>query len=396
MNQQHRPLSGIRVLDASRVLAGPFCGALLADLGAEVIRLEHPTQKDEVRTWEPIIDGVSATYLAVNHSKRGIALDMGTPDGLILMKRLLERSDVLLENFRVGTMERLGLGADVIKTLYPHLIHCAVRAFPNGVADGDLPGYEASIQAFTGIMHATGENGGEPVRCGPSVIDLSTGLSAVISILVALRERDRLGTGQYVEPALLRTATQLLGPQVTGYFMAEVLPVRYGSGHERLVPYQNFQCSDGFLLIAGGNDRLWEKLCKVLSIPEGPDGLPFPTLALRTRNREVVVKMVADRVAQRTRSELRQALGAAGVPCAPVNDISEYLKHPGLREAGVLQSLSDDGQFTLPGMLFGSETVPAPQRTPPPATGEHTVEILGELGIDMPEIERLRAQGTIR
>jgi crotonobetainyl-CoA:carnitine CoA-transferase CaiB-like acyl-CoA transferase len=296
----------------------------------------------------------------------------------------------------VGTLERLGLGEEVLKTLYPRLIHCAVRAFPDGVADADLPGYEASIQAYTGIMHATGEHGREPVRCGPSMVDLSTGLSALISILVALRERDRLGTGQYVEPALLRTATQLLGPQVTGYFMAEVLPVRYGSGHERLVPYQNFQCSDGFLLIAAGNDRLWEKLCKVLAIADGADGLPYPTLASRTRNREVVVTLVASRVAQRTRSELRQALGAAGIPCAPVNDIGEYLSQPGLREAGVLQPLSEDGQFTLPGMLFGSETVPAPQRTLPPATGEHTVEILAELGIGLPEIERLRAQGTIR
>jgi crotonobetainyl-CoA:carnitine CoA-transferase CaiB-like acyl-CoA transferase len=245
-------------------------------------------------------------------------------------------------------------------------------------------------------MHATGEYDREPVRCGPSVVDLSTGLSAVISILIALRERDRLGTGQYVEPALMRTATQLLGPHVTGYIMADVLPVRYGSGHERLVPYQNFNCSDGFLLIAGGNDRLWKKLCQVLAIPAGPDGLPYPTLAMRTRNREAVVKLVADRVANHTRSELRQTLGAAGVPCAPVNDIGEYLNQPGLREAGVLQPLTDDGMFMLPGMLFGSETVPAPKRTPPPATGEHTLEILAELGIAMPEIERLRAQGTIR
>ena len=195
------PLAGIRVIDASRVLAGPYCGSLLADLGADVIRVEHPTKRDEVHTWAPVRNGLSATYAAVNHSKRGIALDLALPGGLEVFRRLLRNADVLIENFRPGTLDRLGLTREVLRDLNAKLIYCAIRAFPSGTAAEDLPGYESSVQAYSGIMSVTGDPDGDPVRCGVSCVDIGTGMASTIAVLAALRERDLTGKGQYVEPA---------------------------------------------------------------------------------------------------------------------------------------------------------------------------------------------------
>lgn len=392
-----RPLDGIRVIDASRVLAGPFCGAILADLGADVIRVEHPTQRDEVRDWAPVANGVSAAFIAVNHSKRGIVIDLTKPDGVSVFRRLLSTADVLLENFRPGTLERFGLGTDTLRDINPRLVHCAVRAFPAGTGAEGLPGYETSVQAYTGIMSVTGEHDGDPVRCGVSVVDLGTGLASTIAILSALRERDRSGIGQYVEPALLRTATSFLSYQIAGYFLADVLPQRYGSGHEALVPYQNYHCVDGPLSVAAGNDRLWARLCEVLALHDTGGGLPFPTLASRVAKREAVNKLVGSAVAKWKRHELWEALKAAGIPSMPVNTIADYVNDTTLRQAGVLDSLRIPGlkEITLAGALFGSEFPPA-RRTPAPRVGEHTQEVLISLGFTQADIDQLRGNGAVQ
>lgn len=390
------PLAGIRVVDVSRVLAGPYCGALLADLGADVIRVEHPRQPDEVRGWAPVVNGVSATYASVNHGKRGMAIDLAAPQGLAVFRRLLGTADVFIENFRHGTLERMGLGAAVLRELNPRLVHCGVRAFPAGTAAEKLPGYEASVQARSGIMSVTGEHEGDPVRCGISAVDLSTGMAATIAVLAALRERDRTGEGQYVEPALLRTATNLLGYQVAGCTMAGAQPQRYGSGHELLVPYRNYRCADGMLLIAGGNDRLWAKLAQVLGL-HGVDGeLPWPTLAERVANRARINEMVAAAVQSWRREALMQALGAEGIPCAPVNTVAEFLDDPTLEAAGVLErvDIPQAGSALLAGALFGADFM-GHDRRPPPATGEHTAELLGALGYAPGDIEALRASGAV-
>ena len=390
------PLAGIRVVDASRVLAGPYCGALLADLGADVIRVEHPRQPDEVRGWAPVVNGVSATYASVNHGKRCVAIDLAAPEGLSVFRRLLGTADVFIENFRHGTLERMGLGASVLRELNPRLVHCGVRAFPAGTAAEKLPGYEASVQARSGIMSVTGEHEGDPVRCGISAVDLSTGMAATIAVLSALRERDRTGEGQYVEPALLRTATNLLGYQVAGCTMAGAQPQRFGSGHELLVPYRNYRCADGMLLIAGGNDRLWAKLARVLGLCGPADELPCPTLAERVANRARINDMVARAVQSWPRDALMQALGSEGIPCAPVNSVAEYLDDPTLEAAGVLQrvDIPQAGPALLAGALFGAEFM-RNDRRPPPATGEHSGELLAELGYVPAEIESLRASGAI-
>ena len=391
----HGPLHGVRVIDTSRVLAGPFCGSLLADLGADVIRVEHPTKHDEVRSWAPSKNGVSAAFAAVNHTKRGVVVDFSLPDGMRVFERLLASADVLIENFRPGTLERLGLDRAALCKVNPRLIHCAIRAFPAGTAGEGLPGYEASMQAYSGIMSVTGEHEGDPVRCGVSVVDLGTGMAAVIAVLSALRERDRTGAGQYVEPALLRTATNFLNYQIAGYTLSQVLPQRYGSGHEALVPYRNFQCADGALLIAAGNDKLWARLCEVLSLQGEAGVLPFPTLASRIAHRSAVNALVGDAVAERTRQDVLDALMAAGVPAAPVNTVGDFVSDASLLQAGVLESVRiGEEDVALAGALFGADFLPRTRRAPPKA-GEHTEDVLQSLGFSTAEIQRLRERGAV-
>jgi len=390
------PLQGIRVLDLSRVLAGPFCGAILADLGADVVRVEHPTKLDEVRSWAPRVDGVSAAFTAVNHSKRGVVIDLSRAGGREVFFKLVVTADVLLENFRPGTMERLGVGREALMQLNPRLVYCAVRAFPSGTADAERPGYEASMQARSGIMSVTGEHDGDPVRCGVSVVDLGTGMASTIAVLAALRERERTGRGQYVEPALMRTATNFLNYQIAGYTMAGVLPQRYGSGHEALVPYRNFQCADGTVLIAAGNDRLWARLCKVLALRDERGGIPFPTLASRIASRDAVNGLVGKAVAPRKRQDVLDALDAEGIPCAPVNTVAEHMSDASLLPARVLDKVKvmDGREASLAGPLFAADFVPN-ARFAPPRLGEHTAEVLRSLGYDDAEIERLRDDGAI-
>lgn len=390
------PLAGVCVIDLSRVLAGPYCGSILADLGADVIRIEHPTQRDEVRTWAPVVDGLSAAFAAVNHSKRCVVIDLSKAEGANVLKKLLAGADVLLENFRHGTLEKFGLGKEVLHAVNPKLVHCAIRAFPAGTAGEKLPGYEASMQARTGMMSVTGEHDGEPVRCGVSVVDLGTGLASVIAILSALRERDHTGKGQRVEPALLRTATNFLNYQIAGYSLANVVPQRFGSGHEILAPYGNYHCADGAVLIAAGNDRLWAMLCKALQLTDDTGELPYPTLAKRVANRDAVNGLVARAVVARKRQDVLDTLTIAGVPCAPVNNIAEYMSDATLERAHVIEKLPlrDDKSVSLAGPLFAADFLPA-QRKPPPASGEHTNEVLLALGYSDAEVAQLRASGAI-
>lgn len=390
------PLAGVRVIDASRVLAGPFCTAILADLGADVIRVEHPTQQDEVRGWAPEVDGMSAAFAAVNYSKKAVAIDLAHAEGVAVFKRLLADADVLVENFRPGTLERMRLGAEALRPIAPRLIHCSIRAFPQNTSMAALPGYEASMQAISGIMSVTGEAESEPVRCGPSVVDFGTGMVAVIAILSALRERDRTGQGQYVEPALLRTATALLGLQVAAVSVSGASPSRRGSGHDALVPYRIYECADGPILIAAGNDRLWERICGVLQFKDPCGDVPFPRLAARVASRNAVDALVSNAVARWARSDLLRVLQTEGIPGAPVNTVGEYVSDPSLVTTGVLQrtSLGSSHEMLVPGVLF--EGLATAKRTPAPRVGEHTDAILNGLGISGDDLDRLRQSGAIR
>src|SRR5258708_37037 len=261
MTQPALSLDGIRVVDLSRVLAGPFCGALLGDMGADVVKVEDPTVGDESRTWPPHKDGEAAGYLVNNRNKRGIAVDLKAPEGVEIVRRLARRADVLIENFRTGTMEEFGLGWDRLAAENPRLVYCSVSAFGRTGPRAEGAGYEALMQAFSGIMSITGEPDGAPVRCGVSFLDLTTGILCAFGVLGALRLRDRTGRGQRVDGSLLETALGLLNFQAEGFLLAGTIPRALGSAHPSLSPYRNFRCRDEqWVFIAGANDRLWRRL----------------------------------------------------------------------------------------------------------------------------------------
>src|SRR5712692_751114 len=262
-------LDGIRVIDLSRVIAGPWCGALLSDLGADVVKVEDTGSGDESRTWPPHKDGEAAAYLLFNRNKRGMALDLKAPEGVDVVKALVRDADVLIENFRTGTMEGFGLGYDALAAINPRLIYCSVSAFGRTGPRKDSPGYEALMQAFSGIMSITGEPGGQPVRAGVSFLDLSTGILCAMGVCAALIQRERTGLGQRVDGSLLETAVSLLAFHAEGYLLTGAIPTALGSGHPSLSPYRNFKCKDGqWIFIAAANDRFWGRLAPVLGLSE--------------------------------------------------------------------------------------------------------------------------------
>src|SRR5918994_6348930 len=280
------PLEGVRVVDLSRVLAGPFCGALLGDLGADVVKVEDPNVGDESRTWPPHKEGESAGYLVNNRNKRGISVDLKAPDGVEIVKTLVRDADVLIENFRTGTMEEFGLGYDALAAVNPKLIYCSVSAFGRTGPRAKGAGYEALMQAFSGIMSITGEPGGAPVRCGVSFLDLTTGILSAFGIVNALLHRVRTGLGQRVDGSLLETAVTLLNYHAEGYLLTGTQPKPLGSSHPSLSPYRTFKCRDGqWIFIAGANDRFWQRLAPALGLGDMATDPRFAVNIERVRNR---------------------------------------------------------------------------------------------------------------
>src|SRR6184192_4491774 len=313
-------LEGVRVVDCSRVLAGPFCAMLLSDLGADVIKVEDTGTGDESRTWPPHKDGESAAFLVINRNKRDMTLDLKTPEGVEVLKRLAGRADVLIENFRTGTMESFGLGYDTLAADNPGLVYASVSAFGRTGPRKDGAGYEALMQAFSGIMSITGEPDGAPVRAGVSFLDLTTGILCAFGVVSALRLRDRSGRGQRVDGSLLETALGLLNFQAEGFLLAGTVPKALGSAHPSLSPYRNFRCRDGqWVFIAGANDRLWRRLAGALGLADMADDPRFATNVTRVKHRTELEQRVGDAIAAHDREPLLKLLDKADVPATPVN-----------------------------------------------------------------------------
>src|SRR3989442_9059333 len=287
-------LDGIRVIDLSRVIAGPWCGALLSDLGADVVKVEDTGSGDESRTWPPHKDGEAAAYLLFNRNKRGMALDLKAPEGVDVVKALVRDADVLIENFRTGTMEGFGLGYDALAAINPRLIYCSVSAFGRTGPRKDSPGYEALMQAFSGIMSITGEPGGQPVRAGVSFLDLSTGIITAFGVVNALLQRAKTGLGQRVDGSLLETAVSLLAFHAEGYLLTGAVPKALGSGHPSLSPYRTFRCQDGqWIFIAAANDRFWGRLAPALGLTELATDPRFAKNGDRVKHRAELEAMLA-------------------------------------------------------------------------------------------------------
>jgi crotonobetainyl-CoA:carnitine CoA-transferase CaiB-like acyl-CoA transferase len=373
------PLEGVLVADLSRVLAGPLATMLLGDLGADVVKVEHPDGGDETRAWgPPFLDGVSTYYLAVNRNKRSVALDLKDERGLAAAIALAERADVLVENFRSGALERLGLGFERVRERNPGLVWCSISGFGQAAGAG-LPGYDFLVQAAGGLMSITGQAGGEPTKVGVAVVDVLTGLYALVGILAALRERDRSGGGQRVEVSLLGSALAGLVNQASSYLCTGQAPRAIGNRHPSIAPYETLTAADRPLVVAVGNDAQFARLCGVLGLPEAAGDPRFASNAARVGNREALVAVLEEALGRRDAAAWVPLLTEAGVPCGLVNDVGEAFALAERLGLGAVVEVEGVPQVAGPIGLSGS---PASYRRPPPALGEHTAEVLRWLGVE--------------
>ncbi|MEV6355191.1 CaiB/BaiF CoA transferase family protein [Streptomyces hydrogenans] len=371
-------LSGIVVADFGRVLAGPYMTMLLADLGADVIKIERPDGGDDTRAWgPPFADGQATYFLGVNRNKRSVALDLATPDGLAAARAIVDRADVLVENFRPGTMEKLGLGYEEVRRTHPGLVYCSVTGFG---ADGGaaLPGYDLLVQAMGGLMSVTGEPGGRGTKAGVALVDVITGLHAGLGVLAALRHRERTGEGQRVEVSLLGSLLSALTNQAAAHLGAGVVPRAMGNRHPSITPYEVFEARDRPLVLAVGNDRQFRALCERIGRAELAADERFATNTARVAHRDELTAELSGALAARTADDWFEELTAAGVPCGPINDLAGAFALAD--RLGLDARLPDDaagpGQVAHP-VRFGA--TPASYRSAPPRLGRHTDEILAGL-----------------
>ena len=395
-----RPLAldGVRVLDLSRVIAGPWCGALLADMGADVLKVEGVNDLDESRTWPPHKDGESAAYLLFNRNKRGMTLDLKAAEGVEIVKKLAARSDVVIENFRTGTMEAFGLGWDVLSAINPRLIYCSISAFGRTGPRKDSAGYEALMQAFSGIMSITGEPGGAPVRAGVSFLDLSTGLFTAFGIVNALLHRERTGLGQRVDGSLLETAVSLLAFHAEGYLLTGAIPKALGSGHPSLSPYRTFRCQDGqWIFIAAANDRFWSRLAPALDLGELATDERFARNVDRVKHRAELEGMLEKTIGAMEREPLLKALEAAGVPATPVNTVDQVMEDPQTTARGMVDHVRHPvlGEIPVVSTPVKFSAMRAGVRAPAPVRGQHTDAVLADLGYAASEIATLREKKVV-
>jgi crotonobetainyl-CoA:carnitine CoA-transferase CaiB-like acyl-CoA transferase len=393
------PLTGIRVLDASRVLAGPFCGQLLGDLGADVIKLERPGQGDETRTWgPPWLADLSAYYLSCNRNKRAITLDLGQEEGRRLFYDLVRRSDVLLENFRAASADKLGLSPDKLLAVNPRLVVCSISGFGRTGPLRELPGYDFAIQALSGLMSITGPVEGPPCKAGVAVTDVLTGLYAAVAVLACLHARRESGHGYAIDLALLDCAVAAQVNVAQAFLTSGSVPARQGNAHLQIVPYQLFATADGWLVLAVGNDGQWQRFCDCAGRADLTADARFRTNTQRVENRTVLVPLVEEVLRSRTTTDWEKLLLTAGVPHAPVWNYAELFRHPQTAERGLRLTVRDpQGRpVDLVGSPFhiGGATLPA--ATAPATLGQDTDRVLQELlGLDAERLGELRRQGVI-
>jgi crotonobetainyl-CoA:carnitine CoA-transferase CaiB-like acyl-CoA transferase len=391
-------LDGVRVIDLSRVIAGPWCGALLSDLGADVVKVEDTGAGDESRTWPPYKDGEAAAYLLFNRNKRAMTLDLKTPEGVEVVKSLARGADVVIENFRTGTMEGFGLGYDTLAAENPRLIYCSVSAFGRTGPRKDSPGYEALMQAFSGIMSITGEPGGQPVRAGVSFLDLSTGILCALGVSAALLQRQVTGLGQRVDGSLLETAVSLLAFHAEGYLLTGALPRALGSGHPSLSPYRNFKCRDGqWIFIAAANDRFWGKLARAIGLEAMAVDPRFAKNQERVTNREELEDILEQTIVQLDREPLLKRLEEADVPATPVNTVDQVMNDPQTAECGIVQRVRHAklGEIPVVGTPLRFSRMSPGVRRAAPLRGQHTDEILAEAGYSAERIQALRDKKVV-
>ncbi|MCM3766940.1 CaiB/BaiF CoA-transferase family protein [Neobacillus niacini] len=391
-------LEGVKVLDLTRVLAGPHCTMILADLGADVIKVEAPGGSDETRFWgPPFQNGVSAYYLCANRNKRSITVNLKTEEGREIIRTLAKDADVLIHNFKTGSMEKWQLDYETIKHINPRLIYCSITGFGETGPYKHLPGYDYIIQGMSGLMSITGSEESGPVKIGVAMVDILTGLYSVISIEAALYEREKSGLGQKMDMSLLDTAVSSLANVASNYLISGKVPRRLGNDHPNIVPYSKFKASDGDIIIAVGNDRQFADLCKVIGIPQIAKDERYRTNEARVENKLELTKILEDQLQLKTAAEWIAVFSEKNIPCGPIHTMDQVFEHPQVlaRDMVVQVNHPEAGSVKLVGSPIKLSRTKAKIERHPPIAGEHTSEILQQAGFSLEEISQLKENNII-
>jgi formyl-CoA transferase len=405
-----KALGHVRVLDLTRILAGPWCAQNLADLGADVIKIERPGVGDDTRSWGPPYlrdaDGNDTTeaayYLAANRGKRSVSLDIASAEGQAILRELVKHCDVVMENYKVGQLKKYGLDYESLKQIRPDIVYCSITGFGQDGPYAQRAGYDFIVQGMGGFMSITGERddlpGGGPQKAGVAIADLMTGMYSTIAVLAALTHRDRTGEGQYIDMALLDVQVAMLANMNSNYLASGNPPKRWGNAHPNIVPYQTFATSDGHIIVAAGNDGQYRKFIIAGGRPELGDDPRFATNPMRVRHRDILVPLLADMVKTKTKQEWIDLLEANGVPCGPINNLDEVFVNPQVEARNLRIDLPHPaaGQVKLVGSPMKMSGTPPQYDMPPPLLGQHTEEVLRELlGRSQEEIAALRGKGVV-
>ncbi|MGZ5384503.1 MAG: CaiB/BaiF CoA transferase family protein [Acidimicrobiia bacterium] len=392
-------LDGLVVLDLTRVLAGPLSTMLLGDMGAEVIKIERPGTGDDTRGWgPPFVGSESAYYLGVNRNKRSLTLDLSTGEGRDILRRLVPLADVVMDNFKMGTLERWGLDDEWFTQHAPRVVRCTISGYGSAGPKAGMPGYDFILQAESGLMSITGEPDGASMKLGVAIVDICTGLLATISVLSALTARQSTGRGQRTEVNLHDTGLLMLANVAANHLASGEVPGRYGNGHPNIVPYRTFDASDGEVAVAVGNDDQFRKLALLLDSPEWADDPRFARNRDRVANRELIDGLIQQEFGSRTRSEWIEEFDRVGIPSGPINNVAEALSSPQTQARDMVTAVDHPllGLVRMLGLPISFDRTPATIRSHPPGLGEHTAEVLGEmLGMGGSEIDDLRARGVV-
>lgn len=392
-----KPLDGVRIVDLSRVLAGPYCSMLLADLGAEVIKVEEPPEGDEARRVGPFVKGVSAYFMSLNRGKKSVTLNLKNPRGRAILIELVKKADVLLENFRPGTMRKLGLEYEALKVVNPRLVYASLSGFGQTGPYASRGAYDIIIQGMGGIMSITGEPGRSPVRVGVSIGDLAAGLFTAIGILAALQARGRTGEGQLVDVGMLDCQVALLEHAVIRYTTTGEVPGPLGARHPSITPFEAFEAKDGFFVLGVGT-RQWERFCQKIGLPSLAEDPRFKTNALRTEHYEALRPILAEVIKTKTVSEWIKEMEEIGIPCGPINTVDKVVEDPHVQARGMIVEVEHQGvgKIKMAGCPLKFSATPGGIQGPAPKPGEHTEEVLTQLlGYSTEQVETLRQEGVV-
>jgi crotonobetainyl-CoA:carnitine CoA-transferase CaiB-like acyl-CoA transferase len=394
-----KPLEGLKVLDMTRVLAGPYCTMMLGDMGADVVKIERPEAGDDTRGYgPPFVNGESAYFMSVNRNKRSLTLDLKRPQGLDLLRKLLERADVLVENFRPGRLEAFGFGYEAVKEINPRLVYCSISGYGHTGPKSELPGYDLIIQGEGGIASLTGDPDGPPFKVGTSQADIVSGMMAMQGILLALLTRERTGQGQLVDVGMLDCQVALLTYQAGIYFTTGESPTRIGNRHPTISPYETFRCADGYVNLACGNDSLWQRFCEVADLSDPAQDARFRTNADRVAHADALRALLEPVMMERSAADWIDTLRSHGIPCGRIQSVKEVCDDPHVlaREMVVALEHPEAGPIQVTGVPIKLSDTPGVVEAPPPSLGQHTAEVLSDwLGMSEARVDELRQEGVV-